>query len=101
MSNAGSVPRNDAIEDDKEKLRQDASKAADHAEDLYEDGVSEVRRALSRLEDEISDLYDIVAERSADSIEAIEEAVQTNPWYSLGFAFAAGCVTTLLLGRWR
>ena len=101
MSNAGSVPREDAIENDEDKIRQDTAKLAEDGEELYEDGVSEVRRALSRLEDEISDLYDMVAERSADSIEAIEEAVHASPWYSLGIAFAAGCVTTLLLGRRR
>jgi ElaB/YqjD/DUF883 family membrane-anchored ribosome-binding protein len=104
MSNAGTNAnnRNSATNDDDEnRLGQQAQDAVDTAEDTYEEGVSEIRRALSRLEDEVTDLYDMIAERSADSIEAVEEAVQAYPWYSLGVAFLAGCVTTLLLGRRR
>jgi ElaB/YqjD/DUF883 family membrane-anchored ribosome-binding protein len=83
----------DSVEARLNKLRADAEAIIEEGEELPE----EIRSSLDAIEERISDLYDMVSEQAAYSAEVVEEIIETRPWVSVAVAFAAGCLTTLLL----
>jgi ElaB/YqjD/DUF883 family membrane-anchored ribosome-binding protein len=94
MSAAGRIV-NDANE-----LRDDAYIAGEDAgEEAAGRRAEEIDRILRRIEDATGALYGVIAERGARSVEAVEVAVEENPWLSVATAFFAGALVTFLLSR--
>src|ERR1700743_2334774 len=83
----------DSIEDRLNRLRADADAIADEAEELPDD----IRSSLDDMDDRITELYDIVSAQAAQSMETVEEIIETRPWASVAVAFVAGAVLTLLV----
>ena len=86
----------DADETVQERLRRLRAEAESLADDLPEIP-GDLRNALDDIEDRLAELYDVVSEQAAQSVETVEEIIETRPWMSVAVAFAAGCLATLLL----
>jgi ElaB/YqjD/DUF883 family membrane-anchored ribosome-binding protein len=84
----------DSIEERLNRLRADADAIA---EDTGEELSDEIRSSLEDVEERIAELYDIVSAQAVQSVETVEEIIETRPWVSVAVAFVAGAVLTLLV----
>jgi len=85
------------IEERIARLREETGELADRMPDLP----AQVRDALRDLESRIGELYDDVAAQAANSVETVEEIIETRPWVSVAVAFGAGCLMGMLFGGSR
>lgn len=85
------------IRDDLETLKEDARVLRDDAVVLGRDLKEEGRKQYSRAEEKAKQAVEEAKEKGKDQYAAIAAFVQDNPGQSLGIAFAAGILASLLL----
>ncbi len=95
------------IRDDIETLKKDVVEGVSRlAKDVKEEGMNETRYVKKKVHDQIDTLrgqleeLEEAAGRRYHTIEKrVEKHVKSNPTQSVAMAFAAGIITSFLLGR--
>ena len=95
----------DSIKEADGRIRRDVRRlerdVAASREDIEANSAEYLVNAMDELEESLAEIYDMVADRSARSIELVERTVEERPWTSLLAAFGAGCLVTMLISRLR
>jgi ElaB/YqjD/DUF883 family membrane-anchored ribosome-binding protein len=79
----------------KEDLRAIKDDSITLAKDLKHDGIEAAKSVSNDVKDKVGDLK----AQAATQLKGLEQEVKTRPLQSMAIAFAAGALTSILLGR--